>query len=180
MVQELAVPKQDKHCIVSARTRTNLTVGAAKVERRLLSGQRGIGLIGVVLLVGGLLIAGVVVAAAVVLLNDIKITVENRSCGTIPIAAGLEQFDLNFIPGIKVPDEIPQGGKGVIRLPKRFVYKVTIQRGAIEVHAFGGSYQVSPPNVNMERTTWDGTAFSRLVGHDLNIAGAHTLVLECN
>ena len=55
---------------------------------RILTDERGIAPVVIVLIVLGVVIVGVAAAGAVILSNDLTITVENRSCGTLDIAEG--------------------------------------------------------------------------------------------
>jgi hypothetical protein len=147
--------------------------------KRLLTDERGIAtLLVVVFIVLGVVVVGVAVTA-VVLLDDVAITVNNRSCGTLDIAQGSAALGFNFLPGINVPSEIAQGDTAVVQVPKRFVDSVTIEAGSVEVHAFSRSFTFGTSAIDMERSTWDGAPLAGLVGRQVEISGDHTLVLEC-
>ncbi len=148
--------------------------------KRLLTDERGIAtLLIVVLVVLGVVVVGTVVVAAVVLSDDVAITVNNRSCGTLDIAQGSAAIGLNFLPGINVPSQIVQGDTAVVQVPKRFVDSVTIAAGSVEVRAFDRSFTLGTSAIDTQRTTWDGAPLAGLVGRQVEISGDHTLVLEC-
>jgi hypothetical protein len=147
--------------------------------QRFLKGERGIAAIIVVLIVLGVVVVGVVAVAAVILSDDLAITVNNRSCGTLDIARGSAALKLNFLPGINVPSEIAQGDAALVQVPRRFVDSVSISAGSVEVIAFGKSYTFGTSSIDMQRSTWDGTPLSGLLGKNIEISGDHTLVLEC-
>ena len=148
--------------------------------KRLLTDQRGMAmLLIVVFIVLGVVVVGTVGVAAVVLSDDVVITVNNRSCGTLDIAQGSAALGLNFLPGINVPSQIAQGDTAVVQVPKRFVDSVTIAAGSVEVRAFSRSFTLGTSAIDMQRTTWDGAPLAGLVGRQVEISGDHTLVLEC-
>jgi len=75
--------------------------------KRLLTDERGIATILIIIfIVLGVVVVGVVAAGAVILSDDMAITVNNRSCGTLDIAQGSEALGFNFLPGINVPSQI--------------------------------------------------------------------------
>lgn len=148
--------------------------------KRLLKDERGIATFFVVILIVlGVVIVGVVIAGAVILSDDLAITVDNRSCGTLDIAKGSAALGFNFLPGINVPSQIAQGETVVVQVPKRFVDSVIIESGTVEVSAFSRSFTFGTPAIDMQRSTWDGTPLAGLIGSQVEISGDHTLVLEC-
>jgi Flp pilus assembly pilin Flp len=148
--------------------------------QRLLKDERGIAMILVVVLsVLGVVVVGAVVAGAVILSNDVSITVTNQSCGTWDIAEGSAAMGFNFLPGINVPEQVAQGETVLVQLPKLFVDSVTIEYGSVEVSAFGQTFTLGTSAIDMQRSTWDGTPLVSLVGSQIEIAGDHTLVMEC-
>lgn len=149
--------------------------------QRLLSNERGIAVILVIVyVVLGVVVVGAAGTAAVVLTDDLAITVENRSCGTLDIGQAAAAANLNFLPGINVPSQIGQGDTVLVQVPKRLVDSVTILSGSVEITAFNRSFTVGTSHIDMQKSTWDGTALSDLVGQPVDLAGDHTLVLECN
>ena len=149
--------------------------------KRLLKGERGIAtILVVVLIVLGVVVVGTVIAGAVLLSNDVNITVNNKSCGTLDIAKESAARNWNFLPGINVPSEVAQGDTAVVQVPKRFLDSVTVEAGSVEVRAFGKSFTIGTSSVNMQLSTWDGTPLAQMVGQQVDISeGNHTLVLEC-
>ena len=147
--------------------------------KRLLTDERGIATVLIVVIVLGVVVVGVVATAAVILSNDMAITVDNRSCGTLDIAQGSAALGFNFLPGINVPSQIAQGDTAVVQVPKRFVDSVNIAAGSVEVHAFGRSFTFGTSAIDMQNSTWDGAPLAGLVGQQVEISGDHTLVLEC-
>ena len=148
--------------------------------KRLLTDERGMAtLLIVVFIVLGVVVVGTVGVAAVVLSDDVAITVNNQSCGTLDIAQGSAALGLNFLPGINVPSQIAQGDTAVVQVPKRFVDSVTIAAGSVEVRTFSRSFALGTSAIDMQRTTWDGAPLAGLVGRQVEISGDHTLVLEC-
>ena len=148
--------------------------------QRPLTDESGIAVILVVLLaVLGVVVVGVVVGWAVFLSNDVVITVDNRSCGTLDIAKGSAALGFNFLPGINVPSEIAQGDTAVVQVPKRFVDSVTVAAGSVEVHAFDQSFTFGTSAIDMQRSTLDGTPLAGYVGRQIDLSKDHTLVLEC-
>jgi hypothetical protein len=133
----------------------------------------------VILVTLGVVVVGVVIAGAVLLSDSAAITVNNRSCGTLDIAQGSAVLKANFLPGINVPAQIAQGDSAVIQVPKRFIESVAIQTGSVQVRAFSQSYTLGTSRLDMQRSTWDGAPLAGLVGRQVDIAGKHTLVLEC-
>jgi hypothetical protein len=85
----------------------------------------------------------------------------------------------NFLPGINVPEQVAQGETVLVQLPKLFVDSVTIEYGSVEVSAFGQTFTLGTSAIDMQRSTWDGTPLVSLVGSQIEIAGDHTLVMEC-
>jgi hypothetical protein len=148
--------------------------------KRLLTDQRGMAtILIVVFVVLGVIIVGVVGTGAVLLSNDLSITVNNRSCGNLDIAQGSAALKLNFLPGINVPSQIAQGDTAVVQVPRRFVDSVNVAAGSVEVHAFSRSFTFGTSRIDMQRSTWDGTPLTGLVGRQVELSGDHTLVLEC-
>jgi len=147
--------------------------------KRLFTNERGMAVLVVVLIVLGVVIVSVVGTAAVVLSDDVAITVNNRSCGTLDIAQGSEALGLNFLPGINVPSQIAQGNTAVVQVPRRFINSVTITSSSVEVGALGRSFNLGTSAIDMQRTTWDGTPLAELMGRQVEMSGDHTLVLEC-
>jgi hypothetical protein len=107
------------------------------------------------------------------------ITVNNRGCGTLDVAQGSAALRLNFLPGINLPSQIAQGDTAVVQVPRRFVNSVTVATGSIQVQAFGQSFTFGTSRIDMQRSTWDGAPLAGLVGRQVDLSGAHTLVLEC-
>ncbi len=148
--------------------------------KRLLKGERGIATVLIVVFVLlGVVVVGTVATLAVLLSNDMEITVNNRSCGTLDIAEGSAALRLNFLPGINLPAQIAQGDTAVVQVPKRFVDSVTVGASSIGVEAFGQTFTVGTSRVDMQRSTWDGVALAGMVGRQVDLSGSHTLVLEC-
>jgi hypothetical protein len=148
--------------------------------KRLLTDQRGIAaILIVVFVVLGVIVVGVVGTAVVLLSDDVVITVKNQSCGTLDIAKGSEALKLNFLPGIEVPSQIAQGETAEVQVPRRFVDSVSVASGSVEVSAFSRSYTFGTSRIDMQRSTWDGASLASLVGRQIEISGKHTLVLEC-
>jgi Na+-transporting NADH:ubiquinone oxidoreductase subunit NqrF len=148
--------------------------------QRLLTDERGIAtFLIVIFIVLGVVVVGVVATAAVVLSNDVAITVNNRSCGTLDVAQGSAALGLNFLPGINVPSQIAQGDTAVVQVPERFVDSVAFTAGSVEVRAFSRSFTLGTSRIDMQRSTWDGAPLAGLVGHQVELSGDHTLVLEC-
>jgi hypothetical protein len=148
--------------------------------KRLLKGERGIAtVLVVILIVLGVVVVGIVATGAVILANGLAITVHNQSCGTLDVAQGSAALGFNFLPGINVPSQIAQGDTAVVQVPRRFVNSVTVAPSSINVQAFGQSFTFGTSRIDMQRSTWDGTPLAGLVGHQVALSGAHTLVLEC-
>ncbi|MDY6912234.1 MAG: hypothetical protein SVM79_07770 [Chloroflexota bacterium] len=148
--------------------------------KRLLTGESGIATLLVVILIGlGVVIVGGGIAGVVILSDDLTIMVNNRSCGTLDIAEGSAALGLNFLPGINVPSQIAQGDTVAVQVPKRFVDSVTVAASSVEVSAFSRSFTLGTSAVDMQRSTWDGTPLTELVGRQVELSGDHTLVLEC-
>jgi hypothetical protein len=142
--------------------------------------QRGMATVMIVVLVVlGVVVVGIVGTAAVLLSNDLEITVNNQSCGTLDVAQGSAAMGFNFLPGINLPSQIPQGGSAVVQVPRRFVNSVTVATGSIQVSAFGQTFSVGTSRIDMQRSTWDGAPMAGLVGRQVPLSGAHTLVLVC-
>jgi len=148
--------------------------------KRLLKNERGIATaLVIVLIVLGVVVVGVVGAAVVLLSNDVQITVNNQSCGTLDIAKGSAALNLNFLPGINVPSQIAQGETAVIQVPQRFVDSVTVSAGSIELRAFSRSFTFGMSSIDMQQSTWDGRPLAGLVGQQVKLSGDHTLVVVC-
>lgn len=147
--------------------------------QRLLKNESGIGVILVILIVLGVVVVGVVVAGAVILTNDVAITVQNQSCGTLNIAEGSAALGFNFLPGINVPSEIAEGDTVLVQVPKLFVNSVTIGYGTVEVEAFGRLFTFGTSHADMQLSTWDGIPLADLIGSQVELSGEHALVLEC-
>ena len=148
--------------------------------KRLYMEQRGMSTILMVILIGlGVVVVGVVVAGAVILSDDLAITVNNQSCGTIDIAKGSAALGLNFLPGINVPEKIEEGETVIVQVPRRFIDSVNVGAVNVEVTAFNNSFDFGTSAIDMQRSTWDGTPLASLVGREVNISGDHTLILEC-
>ncbi len=144
----------------------------------LLSAQRGMAKIAIVILVLlGVIVVGVVGTAAVILADDVTITVNNRNCGTLDIAKGTAALQLNFLPGINVPSQINQGETAVVQFPRRLVESVSITTNSVELLAFGRSYSFGTSSIDMQNSTWDGKPLSTMVGKQIKISGNHTLVM---
>jgi hypothetical protein len=133
----------------------------------------------VFLIVVGVIVLGVIGTAAFFLSNDMTITVQNQSCGTLDIAKGTAALKLNFLPGINVPSNIAQGETAVIQIPRRFVDSVSISNGSVDVRAFSRSYTFGTSRIDMQRSTLDGTPLNGWIGRQINISQDHTLVVEC-
>jgi hypothetical protein len=147
--------------------------------RGLFSDERGIAAIFVVLIVLGVIIVGVVAAGAVILSNDMAVTVNNRSCGTLNIAQGSAALGFNFLPGINVPSEIVQGETAIVQVPRMFIDSVTIGSGNVDIQAFSRLFTFGTSRIDMQRSTLDGTPLSGYEGRQIDILQDHTLVLEC-
>jgi hypothetical protein len=147
--------------------------------KRLLTGERGMAAIFVVLIVLGVIVVGVVAAGAVILSNSVTITVKNQSCGTLDIAKGSAAMSFNFLPGINVPSEISQGETTIVQIPKMFVNSVSVNSGKVGVNAFGRSFSFGTSRIDMQRSTLDGTPLNGFIGHLIDLSKEHTLVLVC-
>jgi len=148
--------------------------------KRLLTDERGMAtILVVILIILGVVIVVPVIAGAVILSNDVTITVSNQSCGTLDVAKGTAALGLNFLPGINVPSQIAQGETVVVQFPKLLVNSATIVANSVEVNAINGSFTFGTSAIDMQRTTWDGSPLAGLVGSQVEISGDHTLVLEC-
>jgi len=151
--------------------------------QKLLTGERGIAMVFIIVLgVLGVLVVGVVISAAVILSNDISVKVENRSCGTLDVGKGTAALGWNFLPGINVPSKIEEGDTATVQVPRTFVGSVTITADSVEVDAFGQSFEVGTKgsDVDMQRSTWDGTPLAELIGQKVKLSkDRHTLVLQC-
>jgi hypothetical protein len=148
--------------------------------KRLLTDQRGIAtILIVVFVVLGVIVVGVVGTAVVVLSDNVKITVKNSSCGTLDIAKGTAAENLTFIPGINLPSQIAMGETAVVQLPKRLIESASISSGSVRLVAMGRSFTFGTSSLNMQRSTLDGTALSGFVGRQIDLSKDHTLVLEC-
>ena len=92
---------------------------------KLALGGTGVGLLGVV---------GLLAAAAV---NTVTINVLNTDCGDIPIPPTIANI-VAFIPGVEVPDSLPEGEVVIIRLPTRLAETLAVRgRDEIAVHGLG-------------------------------------------
>ena len=148
--------------------------------RRFLKDERGIATaLVVVLIVLGVIVVGVIITGVVLLSDDLKITVTNSSCGTWDIAKGSAALNLNFLPGINVPSKITQGETSIVQVPRRFIDSVSVSNSSVELEAFGRSFSFGTSNIDMQRSTWDGTPLSGLIGRPVDLSGDHTLVMEC-
>ena len=148
--------------------------------QRLLTDERGMVLILKVVLISlGVVVVGAVVAGAIILSNDVAITVNNQSCGTLDIAEGTAAVGFNWLPGINVPSEIEEGDTVLVQVPKLFIDTITIEYGYVEVYAFGQSFTFGTSAIDMQNSTWDGVPLAGLVGQQVVISGEHTLVVEC-
>jgi hypothetical protein len=148
--------------------------------KRLLTDERGMAtILIVVLVILGVVVVGVVGTAAVFLSNDVNITVKNMSCGTLDVAKGTEALKLNFLPGINLPSQIDKGDTAIVQIPRRLVDSVSIGNGSVEIRAFSRSYAFGTSSIDMQRSTLDGTSLSGFIGHQIDLSQDHTLVLEC-
>jgi len=147
--------------------------------KRLLKDQRGVAPIIVVLIIFGVIVVGGVGAGAVILSNDLAITVNNQSCGTINIAEGSAALGFNFLPGINVPEKIEEGETVKVQVPRQFIDSVTVGIGTVEIIAFDRSFTFGTSAINMQASTLDGTPLSDLAGSQVDISEDHTLVLAC-
>jgi len=147
--------------------------------KRLLRDQRGIAAIFVVLIIFGVVVVGGVGAGAVILSNDLAITVNNQSCGTIDIAKGSAALGFNFLPGINVPEKIEEGETVKVQVPRQFIDSVTISNGTVEIIAFDRTFNFGTSAINMQASTLDGTPLASLAGSQIDISEDHTLVLAC-
>ena len=148
--------------------------------KRLLTDERGLATILIVVFaILGVIVVGVVAAGAVLLSDNLSITVTNRSCGTLDIAKETAALNINFLPGINLPSQIATGDTAVIQVPRRFIDSVTIESGRVEVSAFSRSFTFGTSSMDMERSTLDGTALTGFVGSQIDMSRDHTLVLEC-
>jgi hypothetical protein len=145
--------------------------------KRLLTEERGLAVIVVILIVLGVVVVGIVAAGAVVLSNPLEITVNNQTGNTLDIAQGSAALGFNFLPGINVPSQIAQGDTAVVQVPRRLVNSITVSTGSVQVQAFGQSFTVGTSSIDMQRSTWDGTPLASLVGQQINLSVNHTLVL---
>jgi Na+-transporting NADH:ubiquinone oxidoreductase subunit NqrF len=134
----------------------------------------------IILIVLGIIVVAVVGTGVFLLSDDVTIKVNNRSCGNLDIAKGSAALKLNFLPGINVPSQIAQGETAVIQLPRRFVQSVSINNGSVEVNAFNRSFTFGTASIDMQNSTWDGTALAGLIGKPIDVSGDHTLVAVCN
>jgi len=147
--------------------------------KRLLRDQRGIAAIFVVLIIFGVIVVGGVGAGAVILSNDLAITVNNQSCGTIDVAKGSAALGFNFLPGINIPERIGEGETVKVQVPRQFIDSVTIGAGTLEIIAFDRSFNFGTSAINMQASTLDGTPLANLAGSQIDISEDHTLVLAC-
>jgi hypothetical protein len=147
--------------------------------KRLLKDQRGVAAIIVVLIIFGVIVVGGVGAGAVILSNDLAITVNNQSCGTIDIAKGSKALGFNFLPGINVPETIEEGETVKVQVPRQFIDSVTIGAGTVEIIAFDKTFNFGTSAINMQTSTLDGTPLANLAGSQIDISEDHTLVLQC-
>ncbi len=148
--------------------------------QRLLANQHGMaGILIAVLVLVGVIVVVVVGTAAVILPNPLTITVKNMSCGTLDVAKGTAALRLNFLPAFNIPSEIAQGETAEVQIPRRFVDEVTLSSGTVYIRAFSRSFTFGTSKVDPQRSTWDGQPLANLAGRPLNLAGSHTLILEC-
>ncbi|UCC17173.1 MAG: hypothetical protein JSU58_01095 [Dehalococcoidales bacterium] len=147
--------------------------------KRLLRDQRGLAPVIVVLIIFGVIVVGGVGAGAVILSNDLAITVNNQSCGTIDIAKGSAALGFNFLPGINVPEKIEEGETVKVQVPRQFIDSVTIGNGTVEIIAFDRTFNFGTSAINMQASTLDGTPLASLAGNQIDISEDHSLVLVC-
>ena len=147
--------------------------------KRLLRDQRGLAPVIVVLIIFGVIVVGGVGAGAVILSNDLAITVNNQSCGTIDVAKGSAALGFNFLPGINVPEKIEEGETVKVQVPRQFIDSVTIGNGTVEIIAFDRTFKFGTSAINMQASTLDGTPLANLAGSQIDISEDHTLVLAC-
>lgn len=147
--------------------------------KRLLKDQRGLAPVIVVLIIFGVIVVGGVGAGAVILSNDLAITVNNQSCGTIDVAKGSAALGFNFLPGINVPETIEEGDTVKVQVPRQFIDSVTIGNGTVEIIAFDRTFSFGTSAINMQASTLDGTPLANLAGSQVDISEDHTLVLAC-
>lgn len=147
--------------------------------RRLLKDQRGLAPVIVVLIIFGVIVVGGVVAGAVILSNDLAITVNNQSCGTIDIAKGSAALGFNFLPGINIPETINEGETVKVQVPRQFIDSVSIGNGTVEIVAFDRTFNFNSSGINMQSSTLDGTPLGSLAGSQIDVSEDHTLVLAC-
>ncbi len=149
--------------------------------KRFFTNERGMAKILIIILVVlGVIVVAVVGTGVFLLSDDVTIKVNNHSCGNLDIAKGSAALNLNFLPGINVPSQIAQGEAAVIQFPRRFVQSVNINNSSIAVSAFNRSFTFGTSSIDMQNSTWDGTALSGLVGKEIDLSGDHTLVAVCN
>ena len=147
--------------------------------KRRLTDQRGIAVIFVILIILGVIVVGAIGAGAVILSNDLAITVNNQSCGTINVAEGSAALGFNFLPGINVPETIEEGETVKVQVPRQFIDSVTIGVGTVDIIAFDRSFSFGTSGVNMQTSTLDGTPLSSIIGSQIDVSEDHTLVLSC-
>ena len=147
--------------------------------KRLLRDQRGMAPIIVILIIFGVIVVGGVGAGAVILSNDLAITVNNQSCGTIDVAKGSAALGFNFLPGINVPETINEGETVKVQVPRQFIDSVTIGNGTVEIVAFDRTFNFGTSAINMQASTLDGTPLANLAGSQVDVSEDHTLVLAC-
>ena len=147
--------------------------------KRLLRDQRGIAPIFIVLIIFGVIVVGGVGAGAVILSNDLAITVNNQSCGTIDITKGSAALGFNFLPGINVPETINEGETVKVQVPRQFIDSVTIGNGTVEIVAFDRTFNFGTSAINMQASTLDGIPLGSLTGSQIDVSEDHTLVLAC-
>ncbi len=119
--------------------------------KRLLRDQRGLAPVIVALIIFGVIVVGGVGAGAVILSNDLAITVNNQSCGTIDIAEGSAALGFNFLPGINVPAKIEEGETVKVQVPRQFIDSVTIGNGTVEIVAFDRTFNFGTSACKLRR-----------------------------
>ena len=146
---------------------------------KILKDQRGIAPIIVVLIIFGVIVVGVAGVGVAILSNDLTITVQNQSCGTINIAEGSAAIGFNILPGINVPEKIEEGETVKVQIPKQFIDSVTIGTGIVEIIAFDRSFTFGTSAINIQASTLDGRPLAELADSQVDLSEDHTLVLAC-
>lgn len=107
-------------------------------------------------------------------MGPVTINIENRNSKTIKLAG-----ELDFLPGVNFPGDIPRGARGMVTVPRALVGSFEARSGSLVIEAFGKSFQVAVNDLDLQRSTWDGTALSVLAGKQVSIRDgkSHTLVI---